>query len=241
MPVATLCAHEGRVPGGTGRVQRASRSQRVPRRRPAPVRHRPSGLLARDQRRGGLRRRPAGELPGGIGERDLRPAPAHVPAPGGRRGARPGGSRVARRPRRPARGRPARAVALAGARAVRGVPLVASDRAGPGARHGGRGAHDRRSRATAEDAAIASVDAASNFGLAVLAERIQTEKENFTKFAVLGTEDPGLGPPDKTSMVMAVLDRARARCSARCSRSPSAGSTSTSWSPVRGVARRSST
>ena len=27
-----------------------------------------------------------------------------------------------------------------------------------------------------------------NFGLAVLAERIQTEKENFTKFAVLGTE-----------------------------------------------------
>ena len=27
-------------------------------------------------------------------------------------------------------------------------------------------------------------------GLAVLAERIQTEKENFTKFAVIGTEDP---------------------------------------------------
>ena len=44
-----------------------------------------------------------------------------------------------------------------------------------------------------DEAAIASVDAAKNFGLAVLAERIQTEKENFTKFAVLGTEDPGLG------------------------------------------------
>jgi len=58
-----------------------------------------------------------------------------------------------------------------------------------------------------EDAAIASVDAASIFGLAVLAERIQTEKENFTKFAVLGTEDPGLGEPDTTSLVMAVLDR----------------------------------
>jgi prephenate dehydratase len=57
-----------------------------------------------------------------------------------------------------------------------------------------------------EEAAIASVDAASIFGLAVLAERIQTEKENFTKFAVLGTEDPGLGPSDKTSMVWAVLD-----------------------------------
>ena len=49
-----------------------------------------------------------------------------------------------------------------------------------------------------DEAAIASVDAAKNFGLAVLAERIQTEKENFTKFAVLGTEDPGLGPSDKT-------------------------------------------
>jgi prephenate dehydratase len=57
------------------------------------------------------------------------------------------------------------------------------------------------------EAAIASVDAASIFGLAVLAERIQTEKENFTKFAVLGRKDPGLGAPDKTSLVMAVLDR----------------------------------
>jgi len=57
-----------------------------------------------------------------------------------------------------------------------------------------------------EDAAIASVDAAGIFGLAVLAERIQTEKENYTKFAVLGRDDPGLGGPDKTSLVMAVLD-----------------------------------
>jgi prephenate dehydratase len=58
-----------------------------------------------------------------------------------------------------------------------------------------------------EDAAIASVAAAKNFGLAVLAERIQTEKENFTQFAVLGTEDPGLGAADKTSLVWAVLDQ----------------------------------
>ncbi|HUL84925.1 MAG TPA: prephenate dehydratase [Actinomycetota bacterium] len=58
-----------------------------------------------------------------------------------------------------------------------------------------------------EDAAIASVDAAGIFGLAVLAERIQTEQENYTKFAVLGLEaDPGLGAPDKTSLVMSVLD-----------------------------------
>jgi prephenate dehydratase len=57
-----------------------------------------------------------------------------------------------------------------------------------------------------DEAAIASVAAAKNFGLAVLAERIQTEKENFTKFAVLGTEDPHLGVADKTSLVWAVLD-----------------------------------
>jgi prephenate dehydratase len=62
-------------------------------------------------------------------------------------------------------------------------------------------------RGDREEAAIASVDAAAIFGLAVLAERIQTEKENFTKFAILGREDAGLGPPDKTSLVMAVLDR----------------------------------
>ena len=58
-----------------------------------------------------------------------------------------------------------------------------------------------------EDAAIASVEAGSLFGLAVLAERIQTEKENVTKFAVIGQGDPGLGEPDKTSLVMVVLDK----------------------------------
>jgi len=57
-----------------------------------------------------------------------------------------------------------------------------------------------------QEAAIASVDAASIFGLTVLAERIQTDKENFTKFAVVGSEDPGLGDPTTTSLVMAVLD-----------------------------------
>jgi len=56
------------------------------------------------------------------------------------------------------------------------------------------------------EAAVASVDAAARNGLAVLAERIQTDKENFTKFAVIGRTEADLGAPDKTSLVMAVLD-----------------------------------
>ena len=59
-----------------------------------------------------------------------------------------------------------------------------------------------------QEGAIASVVAAANYGLAVLAERIQTDKENFTKFAVIGSEEAGLGQADKTSLVMAVRDQA---------------------------------
>jgi prephenate dehydratase len=58
-----------------------------------------------------------------------------------------------------------------------------------------------------DEAAIASVDAADRLGLTVLAERIQTYPDNFTKFAVIGTRDADLGVPDKTSLVMAVADR----------------------------------
>ena len=58
-----------------------------------------------------------------------------------------------------------------------------------------------------EDAAIASVDAGVAAALAVLAERIQTEKENLTKFAAISTTGADLGRADKTSLVMAVLDR----------------------------------
>jgi prephenate dehydratase len=61
--------------------------------------------------------------------------------------------------------------------------------------------------ASKSDGAIASVAAASRFGLAVLAERIQTEKENFTKFAVIARDGASLGDADKTSLVMAVADR----------------------------------
>jgi prephenate dehydratase len=56
-----------------------------------------------------------------------------------------------------------------------------------------------------DEAAIAGVEAAARFGMVVLAERIQTYPDNFTKFAVIGTRDAG--PPDKTALVMAVQDR----------------------------------
>jgi prephenate dehydratase len=62
-------------------------------------------------------------------------------------------------------------------------------------------------RGEIDEAAVASVEAGLKFGLTVLAERIQTHPENFTKFAVIATGDPGLGTPDKTSLVMAVHDR----------------------------------
>jgi prephenate dehydratase len=62
-------------------------------------------------------------------------------------------------------------------------------------------------RGRTEEAAVASVEAGARLGLAVLAERIQTYPDNFTKFAVIGTRDASLGIPDKTSLVMAVHDR----------------------------------
>ena len=58
-----------------------------------------------------------------------------------------------------------------------------------------------------DEAAIASVQAGASLGLAVLAEHIQTYPDNFTKFGVIGTRDAGLGPPNKTSLVMAGDDR----------------------------------
>ena len=164
----------------------------VPRRRGPAVRHRAPRVLPRHERRGGVRRGAARELAGGLRERELRPAPAHpsllrivgevlvrvdhallgVP-----------GARLEERAARP--------LPLAGARAVRGLPGVDADRARPGARHRRRGPPDRRARRVPTDAAIASVDAGARSGLAVLAERIQTEKENLTKFAAIGSDDPG--------------------------------------------------
>jgi prephenate dehydratase len=62
-------------------------------------------------------------------------------------------------------------------------------------------------RGSLEEAAIAGVEAANRLGLSVLAERIQTYPDNFTKFAVVGSREAGLGTPDKCSIVMAVADR----------------------------------
>jgi len=62
-------------------------------------------------------------------------------------------------------------------------------------------------RGDREDAAIASVEVGTALGLSVLAERIQTEKENLTKFAAISAGSPDLGPANKVSLVMAVLDR----------------------------------
>jgi prephenate dehydratase len=62
-------------------------------------------------------------------------------------------------------------------------------------------------RADVEEAAIASVEAGTRLGLTVLAEHIQTHPDNFTKFAVIGTRDAGLGTPNRTSLVMAGDDR----------------------------------
>ena len=82
--------------------------------------------------------------------------------------------------------------------AMRIEPVPVHDTAGAAREIAATGSRD--------EGAIASVEAAALLGLAVLAERIQTDKENFTKFAVIGRDDPGLGEHDKTSLVMAVLD-----------------------------------
>jgi prephenate dehydratase len=69
------------------------------------------------------------------------------------------------------------------------------------------GARTVAERGALDEAAVASVEAGGRYGLTVLAEHIQTYPDNFTKFAAIGTRDAGLGPANKTSLVMAGDDR----------------------------------
>ena len=186
------------------------------------MRHGAAGVLAGHERRGGLRRRAAGELPGGLGQRDLRPAAAHQLAADRRRGRSCASTtRCSGVPGARLEDDPPGAVALAGPGAVRGVPGVAcgSSRSRcttPPAPRGmiARGGEPEEPRSPASRPA-------RELGLTVLAERIQTEKENFTKFAVIGTERPRARAADKTSLVMAVLDEPGLAARRRSSRSPS--------------------
>ena len=204
--LGSLSGHEGRLPGRTGRLQRARGALPVPRCGAVALRCGPPRLLPRHERRGGLRRRPARELAGRLGQRDLRPALDDDLAPDRGGGGRPGRPRAPRRSRRAARRGPPRPVALAGARPVRGVPRLDADRADAGARHGGRRAARRRSSPTPTRRRWRASTRPRATGWRSSPSGSRRTRRTSRSSRCIGTVPADLGPHDKTSLVMAVLD-----------------------------------
>lgn len=61
-----------------------------------------------------------------------------------------------------------------------------------------------------DSAAIASAKAAANYGIPILAENIEDDPRNTTRFLVIGDQDVAPSGKDKTSMVMATPNRSGA-------------------------------
>ena len=179
----------------------------------------------------------------GLGERDLRPAAAHraCSASWGRSLVRVDHALLGVPGARLEDDAPG-ALPLAGPRAVRGVPGVAADRARARARHGGSGAPDRRARAIRTDAAIASVSAGEQVrsGGAGRADP-DREGELHEVRCHRSRRTRALGAPDKTSLVMAVLDEPGSLLASLQPFADRGTSTCTSWSRGRAEASRSST
>lgn len=65
----------------------------------------------------------------------------------------------------------------------------------------------RQASRTAKSAAIASKLAADQYGLKVLASRIEDSSQNYTRFLVIGTAEPQPTRRDKTSIMFSIKDR----------------------------------
>jgi arogenate/prephenate dehydratase len=67
-----------------------------------------------------------------------------------------------------------------------------------------------KEKALADSAAIASEQAADNFGLEIIQSAIQDYADNRTRFLVVSKQGVSLGPPDKTTIVFTVPNEAGA-------------------------------